>query len=65
MEQDGFLSALTLSGRDDMRVGLMGADERLIAVAQYDNLGKGASGAAIECMNLALGLSDYEGLVLA
>ena len=64
MEQDGFLSALTLSGRDDMRVGLMGTDERLIAVAQYDNLGKGASGAAIECMNLALGLSDYEGLIL-
>lgn len=64
MEEDGFLSALTLSGRDDMRVGLMGTDERLIAVAQYDNLGKGASGAAIECMNLALGLSAYEGLVL-
>ena len=64
MEQDGFLSALTLSGRDDMRVGLMGTDERLIAVTQYDNLGKGASGAAIECMNLALGLSDYEGLIL-
>lgn len=64
MKQDGFLSALTLSGRDDMRVGLMGTDERLIAVAQYDNLGKGASGAAIECMNLALGLSDYEGLIL-
>lgn len=64
MEQDGFLSALILSGRDDMRVGLMGTDERLIAVAQYDNLGKGASGAAIECMNLALGLSDYEGLIL-
>lgn len=64
MEQDGFLSALTLSGRDNMRVGLMGTDERLIAVAQYDNLGKGASGAAIECMNLALGLSDYEGLIL-
>lgn len=64
MEQDGFLSALTLSGRDDMRVGLMGTDERLTAVAQYDNLGKGASGAAIECMNLALGLSDYEGLIL-
>ena len=64
MEQDGFLSALTLSGRDDMRVGLMGTDERLIAVAQYDNLGKGASGAAIACMNLALGLSDYEGLIL-
>lgn len=64
MEQDGFLSALTLSGRDDMRVGLMGTDERLIAVAQYDNLGKGASGAAIECMNLAFGLSDYEGLIL-
>lgn len=65
MEEDGFLSALTLSGRDDMRIGLMGAEERLIAAAQYDNLGKGASGAAIECMNLALGLSDYEGLVLA
>ena len=62
MEQDGFLSALTLSGRDDMRVGLMGTDERLIAVAQYDNLGKGASGAAIQNLNIMMGIDEATGL---
>ncbi|MPN53631.1 N-acetyl-gamma-glutamyl-phosphate reductase [bioreactor metagenome] len=63
-QQDGFLSAGALSGRDDMQVTVQGSEERLLLVAQYDNLGKGASGAAVECMNLRLGLPATTGLKL-
>ena len=63
-QQDGFLSADALSGRDDMQVTVQGGEERLLLVAQYDNLGKGASGAAVECMNLRLGLPATTGLKL-
>ena len=45
-----------------MAVGVCGNDERILLVAVYDNLGKGASGAAIECMNVVLGTSKTEGL---
>ena len=63
-QQDGFLGAGALSGRDDMQVTVQGSEERLLLVAQYDNLGKGASGAAVECMNLRLGLPATTGLKL-
>ncbi|MBR0056924.1 MAG: N-acetyl-gamma-glutamyl-phosphate reductase [Kiritimatiellae bacterium] len=62
--EDGFLSAAVLSGSDAMAVSLHGNPERLILVARYDNLGKGASGAAIQNMNIALGLPETEGLSL-
>jgi N-acetyl-gamma-glutamyl-phosphate reductase len=60
--EDGFLSANPLSGRDDMEIIICGNDERLIITARFDNLGKGASGAAVQCMNLMLGLPEYAGL---
>lgn len=63
-DEGGFLSAAALSGRDSMEISVYGNDERAIAVARYDNLGKGASGAAIECMNLALGLCPTTSLIL-
>ena len=62
--QDGFLNACALSGKDCMAVTVYGNDERMILCATYDNLGKGASGAAIECMNIKLGLSPHCGLDL-
>ena len=62
--EEGFLSASAFAGRDDLSVSLFGNDERLLLVARFDNLGKGASGAAIQNMNLALGLPETEGLVL-
>ena len=45
-----------------MRVSVDGNEDRMILVARYDNLGKGASGAAIECMNYKLGKDITEGL---
>lgn len=62
--EGGFLSAAAFSGRDDMEIRLHGNDERLLLVARFDNLGKGASGAAIQNMNLLLGVEKTAGLVL-
>jgi N-acetyl-gamma-glutamyl-phosphate reductase len=64
-EEGGFLSAGTMAGRDDMEVSVFGNEERMLLVARFDNLGKGASGAAIQNMNLALGLDEKTGLVCA
>ncbi|MBQ1217776.1 MAG: N-acetyl-gamma-glutamyl-phosphate reductase, partial [Clostridia bacterium] len=63
-DQGGFLSAGSVSGLDRMVVTVDGNDERILLTALYDNLGKGASGAAIECMNLCFGLPADEGLKL-
>ena len=63
-DEAGFLSAAALSGKDSMQVSVHGTGERILLVARYDNLGKGASGAAIECLNLVLGCEPYLGLEL-
>lgn len=63
-EEQGFLSANALSGRDDMQITVVGNDERILLVSRFDNLGKGASGAAIQNMNIMLGLSEETGLVV-
>ena len=61
-DEDGMLSANAFSGKDTMTIFVTGNDERLLLTARYDNLGKGASGAAIECMNLVLGFDPATGL---
>ena len=61
-DPDGLLSAAALSGRDDMQVGVYGNDDRIILTARFDNLGKGASGAAIQNMNILMGLPEETGL---
>ena len=53
-----------MSGWDGLKIYATGNSERIVVSAQFDNLGKGASGAAIQCMNLALGCSEAEGLCL-
>lgn len=63
-DESGFLSASALSYKDSMQITVCGNDERILLVARYDNLGKGASGAAIECMNIALGTDITTGLEL-
>ena len=63
-DENGFLSAGAFAGRDDLEVSVYGNDERILLVSRFDNLGKGASGAAIQNMNIALGLNESEGLVL-
>ncbi len=62
-EENGFLSAGALAGRDSMEVSVFGNEERILLVSRFDNLGKGASGAAIQNMNIALGLDEAEGLM--
>ena len=62
-DENGFLSAGKFAGRDDLEVSVFGNDERILLVSRFDNLGKGASGAAIQNMNIALGLNEDEGLV--
>lgn len=61
--ESGILSSAALSGRDDMEVSVFGNDERLLLVARFDNLGKGASGAAIQNMNIVIGADERTGLV--
>ena len=63
-DENGFLSAGAFAGRDDLEVSVYGNDERILLVSRFDNLGKGASGAAIQNMNIALGLNETTGLVL-
>ena len=63
-DENGFLSAGAFAGRDDMQVAVFGNDERVTLVSRFDNLGKGASGAAIQNMNLVLGLDETTGLCI-
>ena len=63
-DEEGFLSAAKYSKTDKMTVGVSGNDERIILCARYDNLGKGASGAAIQCMNIVMGTDETRGLEL-
>lgn len=63
-DENGFLSAAALAGRDDMEISVHGNAERLLLTARFDNLGKGASGAAVQNLNLTLGLPEETGLVL-
>lgn len=64
LDESGFVSGLAVAKKDCMRVTVAGNDERILLIAGYDNLGKGASGAAIECMNLVIGAKADKGLVL-
>ena len=64
VDEGGFVSGLALGGKDGMKITVAGNDERMLLIAAYDNLGKGASGAAIECMNLVIGAERTKGLVL-
>lgn len=59
---DGFVSGLSMAFKDSMTVSVAGNEDRILLIAQYDNLGKGASGAAIECLNLAMGFQAEKGL---
>ena len=63
-DESGFLSAAALSGSDAMEISISGNDDRILLTARYDNLGKGASGAAIQNLNLLLGADEAAGLVL-
>ena len=61
-DEAGFVAANALSGRDDMQITVAGNDDRILLISRFDNLGKGASGAAIQNMNIILGLDETTGL---
>ena len=61
---DSFISAKALSGKDVMKVGVSGNDERVTLISLFDNLGKGASGAAIQNFNIISGVEETKGLEL-
>ena len=63
-DEEGFLSSVRYQDYDSMSVEVYGNDDRIILVARYDNLGKGASGAAVECLNIVLGENKTKTLVI-
>lgn len=60
----GMLPGNLCSGWDGLRIYVTGNEERVVLSAQFDNLGKGASGAAIQCLNILLGCEESKGLNL-
>ena len=60
----GFIPANALSGKDGMQLMVLGNDERIQLVSLFDNLGKGSSGAALQCLNLMTGVNETMGLNL-
>ena len=62
IDECGFLSANALSGLDGMEISVFGNEDRILLIARYDNLGKGASGAAVQCMNISMGVDQTTGL---
>lgn len=58
------LAGNAMSGRDSLRIYVTGNEDRVLLSSQFDNLGKGASGAAIQCLNIALGCEESKGLHL-
>ena len=64
-DDNGFLSAGGFSGFDDMQISVFGNGDRITLVSRFDNLGKGACGAAIQNMNISLGLPEETGLLIS
>ncbi|MGN0640682.1 MAG: N-acetyl-gamma-glutamyl-phosphate reductase [Oscillospiraceae bacterium] len=61
--EDGFIGANNISGTNNMQIIVNGNDERLILCSRLDNLGKGASGAAVQCLNIMMGIDEKTGLI--
>ena len=60
----GFLAANKLAGKDTLEIYCLANPDgtRMQLISLFDNLGKGSSGAAVQCMNLMLGMNETEGL---
>lgn len=63
-ELKGMMAGNGCSGWDGLKIYVTGNEERVVLHAQFDNLGKGASGAAIQCLNIMLGCAENKGLNL-
>ena len=64
VEAGGALFSDACAGWDGMEILVTGNDDRIVVATRFDNLGKGASGAAIQCMNIVLGCEEAKGLNL-
>ena len=60
--EDGFLYSDTMAGSDSFEIMVSGNNDRIILVSRFDNLGKGASGAAVQNLNIMLGIEETKGL---
>lgn len=60
--ENGFLSATKCNGTNFLELCVFGHSEQIVLVSRLDNLGKGASGAAVQCLNISFGLNETEGL---
>jgi N-acetyl-gamma-glutamyl-phosphate reductase len=58
-----FIAANTMSGTNTMQIFVCGNDDRVMITSRFDNLGKGASGAAVQCMNIMTGIDEATGLI--
>ena len=58
----GMIGTNSFADRDDMEIEINGNDDRILITSRFDNLGKGASGAAIQCLNIAMGIDEKTGL---
>lgn len=61
-DESGFMSSNALSFKDDMQITVYGNEDRILLVSRFDNLGKGASGSAIQNMNILLNVDECKGL---
>ncbi|MBQ2971671.1 MAG: N-acetyl-gamma-glutamyl-phosphate reductase [Ruminococcus sp.] len=61
-DEQGFMSSNAYELKDDMQITVCGNDDRLLLVSRFDNLGKGASGSAIQNMNILIGADECTGL---
>jgi len=64
VEAGGVLYSDACAGWDGMEIFVTGNEERIVVASRFDNLGKGASGAAMQCMNIVLGCDEAKGLNL-
>ncbi len=56
IDENGFIAGNKMSENDGMEITVCGNEDRILLIARYDNLGKGASGAAVQCLNVKMGL---------
>lgn len=56
IDENGFISGNKMGENDGMEITVCGNEDRILLIARYDNLGKGASGAAVQCLNIKMGL---------
>ena len=62
--EGGALFSDACAGWDGMEIFVTGNEDRIVVASRFDNLGKGASGAAVQCMNIVMGVDEATGLDL-